>query len=101
MNCREAQELFGLLRDLPEQHPQRLMLERHLLGCESCAGEYQQWEESLDMLQYIPLEVTEEQAEAVNRRVDGSDLCRIAMAGSRRQARRHPPFPAESRILGR
>lgn len=69
MNCREAQELFGLLRDLPEQHPQRLMLERHLLGCESCAGEYQQWEESLDMLQYIPIEVTDEQAEAVNRRV--------------------------------
>lgn len=69
MNCKEAQELFGLLRDLPEQHPQRLMLEQHLLGCESCAGEYQQWEECLDMLQYIPIEVTEEQAEAVNRRV--------------------------------
>ncbi|MGP0586906.1 anti-sigma factor family protein [Paenibacillus timonensis] len=69
MNCREAQELFGLLRDLPEQHPQRILLERHLLGCESCADEYQHWEESLDMLQYIPMEVTEEQAETVNRRV--------------------------------
>ncbi|MGG6309567.1 zf-HC2 domain-containing protein [Paenibacillus macerans] len=69
MNCREAQELFGLTRDLPEQHPQRRMLEWHLLGCESCAAEYLQWEESMDMLQYIPIEVTEEQAEAVNRRV--------------------------------
>lgn len=69
MNCREAQELFGLMRDLPEQDPQRRMLEWHLLGCDSCAAEYRQWEESLEMLQYTPIEVTEEQAEEVNRRV--------------------------------
>ncbi|MED4956336.1 zf-HC2 domain-containing protein [Paenibacillus macerans] len=69
MNCREAQELFGLMRDLPEQHPQRIELERHLLGCEFCNTEYHYWQESMDMLQYIPIEVTEEQAEAVNRRV--------------------------------
>lgn len=61
--------MFGLMRDLPEQDPQRRMLEWHLLGCESCAADYQQWEESLDMLQYIPVEATEERAEAVNRRV--------------------------------
>ncbi|CAM4288803.1 MAG: zf-HC2 domain-containing protein [Paenibacillus macerans] len=69
MNCREAQELFGLMRDLPEQHPQRIELERHLLGCEFCNTEYHYWRESMDMLQYIPIEVTEEQAEAVNRKV--------------------------------
>lgn len=69
MNCQEAQELFGLMRDLPEQHPQRKMLEWHLLGCESCAAEYHQWDETMNMVQNNPMEVTEEQAEAVNRRV--------------------------------
>ncbi|WP_410768377.1 zf-HC2 domain-containing protein [Fontibacillus sp. BL9] len=69
MNCREAQELFGLLPDLPEHHPQRKMLEWHILGCESCAAEYQIWSESLDAVQALPIEVSEEQAEAVNRKV--------------------------------
>ncbi len=69
MNCREAQELFGLIPDLPEDHPQRKMLEWHILGCESCAAEYHIWMESLEAVQAIPIEVSEEQAEAVNRKV--------------------------------
>jgi len=69
MNCREAQELFGLLPDLPEHDPQRKLLEWHILGCESCAAEYQLWMDSMDVLQALPVEVSDEQAEAVNRKV--------------------------------
>lgn len=69
MNCREAQELFGLMPDLPDRHPQRKMLEWHLLGCESCAAEYHIWMESLEAVQALPIEISEEQAEAVNRKV--------------------------------
>lgn len=69
MNCREAQELFGVLSDLPEHDPQRKLLDWHILGCESCAGEYQIWMEALDAVQALPIEVSEVQAENVNRRV--------------------------------
>ncbi len=61
--------MFGVMPDLPEHHPQRKMLEWHILGCESCAAEYQIWTESLDAVQALPIEVSEEQAESVNRRV--------------------------------
>lgn len=61
--------MFGVMPDLPEHHPQRKMLEWHILGCESCAAEYQIWTESLDAVQALPIEVSEEEAEAVNRRV--------------------------------
>lgn len=69
MNCREAQELFGMIADLPEQHPQRRMLEWHILGCESCAAEFESWQESMEMVHLLPVEVSDEQAEAVNRKV--------------------------------
>lgn len=69
MNCKEAQELFGLMPELPENHPQRRMLEWHTLGCESCAAEYQIWQESLNAVHDLPIEVSEEQAEGINHRV--------------------------------
>ncbi|WP_055107782.1 anti-sigma factor [Paenibacillus ihumii] len=69
MNCREAQELFGLISDLPDDHPQRKMLEWHVLGCEYCAAEYSVWQESVDIIQELPVEVSAEEAERVNRRV--------------------------------
>ncbi|MBA9085337.1 hypothetical protein FHR92_001803 [Fontibacillus solani] len=69
MNCKEARELFGLIPDLPEHHPQRKLMEWHVLGCESCAAEYQIWLESSEAVNSLPIEISEEQAEVVNRRV--------------------------------
>ncbi|MFD3258868.1 zf-HC2 domain-containing protein [Paenibacillus lentus] len=69
MNCREAQELFGLIPDLPDNHPQRKMLEWHILGCEYCAAEYSVWQESMDIIHELPAEVSTEEAERVNRKV--------------------------------
>lgn len=69
MNCKEAQELFGIIPDLSEHDPQRKLLEWHVLGCESCAAEYHIWLESMETVTSLPIEISEEQAEAVNRRV--------------------------------
>lgn len=69
MNCKEAQELFGMIPELPDNHPQLKMLEWHTLGCESCAAEYQIWKESLNAIYAFPVEISDEQAEGINRRV--------------------------------
>lgn len=69
MNCKEAQELFGVAPELSESDPKRKMLESHLLGCECCAAEYKIWNYSMDAVLAMPAEVTEFQAEQVNRRV--------------------------------
>ncbi|GGH24314.1 zf-HC2 domain-containing protein [Paenibacillus segetis] len=69
MNCKEAQELFGMMPELPDNHPQRRMLEWHTLGCESCAAEYQIWKESLNAMHAFSVEISDEQAEGINRRV--------------------------------
>ncbi|GAA0135532.1 hypothetical protein YSY43_23720 [Paenibacillus sp. YSY-4.3] len=69
MNCREAQELFGLIPDLPDHDPQRKMLEWHILGCEYCAAEYSVWQESMEMVHELPLELSADEAERVNRKV--------------------------------
>lgn len=69
MNCREAQELFGLIPDLPDDHPQRKMLEWHILGCEYCAAEYTVWQQSMEIVHDLPVSVSIEEAERVNRKV--------------------------------
>lgn len=61
--------MFGMIPDLPEDHPQRKMLEWHILGCESCAEEYRIWMESLDFVQALPVEISDEQGEEINRKV--------------------------------
>ncbi|MFB5675577.1 anti-sigma factor [Paenibacillus terreus] len=69
MKCREAKELFGVLNDLPEQDPRRKMVEDHSAHCERCSAEWSGWQLSRSAMLQISDEVTEEQAENVNRRV--------------------------------
>jgi hypothetical protein len=69
MKCREAKELFGVLNDLPEQDPRRKMVEDHNAHCERCSAEWSSWQLSRSAMLQISDEVTEEQAESVNRRV--------------------------------
>lgn len=69
MKCREAKELFGVLNDLPEQDPRRKMVEDHNAHCEPCSAEWSSWQLSRSAMLQISDEVTEEQAENVNRRV--------------------------------
>lgn len=69
MNCDEAVALFGMVSDLPRNHPERVAFEWHILGCESCAAEYAIWQESLEMIQDYAYEVSYDEAEAINRRV--------------------------------
>lgn len=69
MNCNEAQDLFALIWDLPANHPQRLAFHAHLDGCEECSQQFEVWEEAQVLLHSIPVPVTEQQAERVNRNV--------------------------------
>ncbi|MBR2563244.1 MAG: anti-sigma factor [Paenibacillus sp.] len=69
MNCNEAQELFALVWDLPDSHPQRIAFQAHLAGCEECSEQFDVWEEAQMLLHSIPVPVTEQQAERVNRNV--------------------------------
>ncbi|PZT54515.1 anti-sigma factor family protein [Paenibacillus silvae] len=69
MNCNDAQELFALVWDLPESHPQRIAFHAHLAGCEECSAQFEVWEEAQMLLHSIPVPVTEQQAERVNRNV--------------------------------
>lgn len=69
MNCNDAQELFALVWDLPENHPQRIAFHAHLAGCEDCSEQFEVWEEAQILLHSIPIPVTEQQAERVNRNV--------------------------------
>ncbi|MFP4977843.1 anti-sigma factor family protein [Paenibacillus sp. CN-4] len=69
MNCREAQHQIPLLWDAPPNDPRRTELERHISGCAYCAAEWAIWQESGELMQELKEEVSEEQAEAVNRKV--------------------------------
>ncbi|AWB44995.1 hypothetical protein DCC85_12700 [Paenibacillus sp. CAA11] len=69
MNCKEAQDKLGWVWDLPKYHPDRQQLEWHLLGCEPCRVEYEIWQESQNILMDMPIQITDEQAERVNRNV--------------------------------
>ncbi|CAM4219169.1 anti-sigma factor family protein [Paenibacillus tarimensis] len=59
MNCREAEELFGIVWDLPENDPERLAFEQHLIECEGCAEQFAIWEESEAMIRDLSLEMPE------------------------------------------
>ncbi|WP_237690650.1 zf-HC2 domain-containing protein [Paenibacillus caui] len=61
--------MFGWIWDLPESHPERKRLEWHMRGCEDCSEQFEIWQESLNLVHSLPVEVCEERAEAVNRKV--------------------------------
>ncbi|MBT2288573.1 zf-HC2 domain-containing protein [Paenibacillus albidus] len=69
MNCREAQDLIPLMWDAPPTDPKRILLERHIANCSYCAAEWEQWEESVLLMQEVKVEVSEESAEAINVKV--------------------------------
>ncbi|WP_433946450.1 zf-HC2 domain-containing protein [Paenibacillus sp. SN-8-1] len=69
MNCREAQECFGLIWDVEEDDPRRKSLEWHVLGCENCAAEYDIWKETQGIIHTLQIDIQPEQAERMNRAV--------------------------------
>lgn len=69
MNCREAQESFGLIWDVSEDDPRRKNLEWHVLGCENCAVEYEMWKETQGIIHTMQVDIQPEQAERMNRAV--------------------------------
>ncbi|MDO7905051.1 anti-sigma factor [Paenibacillus sp. JX-17] len=69
MKCREAKEVFGLLEELPEHDLRRIRAKRHVEQCPVCSSEQEEWEELRLLMMSIPDEVTDAQAEAVNRNV--------------------------------
>ncbi|USB34782.1 zf-HC2 domain-containing protein [Paenibacillus sp. YPG26] len=69
MNCREAQESFGLIWDVAADDPRRKNLEWHVLGCEDCAAEYEIWKETQDIIHNLQIDIQPGQAERVNRAV--------------------------------
>ncbi|MDQ0192972.1 anti-sigma factor [Paenibacillus wynnii] len=66
MDCREAQDNIPLLWDAPPTHFRRIILEKHIAGCPSCAHEWAIWQESSLLLHEMKEEVSEERAEAIN-----------------------------------
>lgn len=69
MNCSEAQELFGIAWDLPQNDPRSHMLMEHLATCSACAEEFQVWEASREIFFDLDMEELQDQAEEVNRAV--------------------------------
>lgn len=55
MNCEQAEELFGIYRDLSEHSPERLLVDIHVRSCPSCAEQFRMWEESADLIRSSPL----------------------------------------------
>ncbi|WP_046215029.1 anti-sigma factor [Paenibacillus wulumuqiensis] len=51
MNCREAEELFGIYWDLTPDDPRRLALDEHVRECPDCAAEFEVWKESHELIQ--------------------------------------------------
>ncbi|WP_243767087.1 anti-sigma factor family protein [Paenibacillus agricola] len=50
MKCEEIQELLGAYWDLPEHDLKRRRVDEHILHCESCAAEFQMWQESTELI---------------------------------------------------
>lgn len=46
MKCAEVQDKFALYWDMPEDDPDRIEMEAHLLDCQECAELFGVWEES-------------------------------------------------------
>lgn len=69
MNCREAQEYIGLIWDMSKDDPRRKRLEWHILGCESCATEYEIWTEAEGIIHKLQIDIQPELAERMNRSV--------------------------------
>lgn len=51
MNCREAEELFGIYWDLAPDDQRRLAVDQHIKECPACAAEFAIWQESQELIQ--------------------------------------------------
>ncbi|WP_046226709.1 anti-sigma factor [Paenibacillus dauci] len=74
MNCREAEELFGIYWDLMPDDPRRLALDEHVRECPDCATEFEVWRESHELIQAEAAQLEEMptmtiRAENINRNV--------------------------------
>ncbi|GIP20089.1 hypothetical protein [Paenibacillus sp. J22TS3] len=69
MNCQEAQEYMDIMWDMSEDDPRRKSLEWHVLGCDTCAAEYEVWTEARDIVHKMNIEVDHSVGERVNRNV--------------------------------
>ncbi|WEK55711.1 MAG: hypothetical protein P0Y55_06610 [Candidatus Cohnella colombiensis] len=56
MKCEEAEQLFGVYWDLPEDSQDRLAMDEHIVGCSECAEQFKMWEESTALIQELPFE---------------------------------------------
>jgi hypothetical protein len=55
MNCEEAEEWFGIYRDLPEDSAERLTLDLHVKDCKGCTEEFRMWEQSALLIHELPI----------------------------------------------
>lgn len=70
MTCEQAQQMFGLVWDLPEGDSERAAFEAHLAECSRCAEQFRLWEESESMLRRLRLaEAGNEADDRINRNV--------------------------------
>lgn len=69
MTCDEAQKLMEIVWDLPDNDLRRKRLKDHVQTCRLCAAEYEMWVESMEMVHALEHEVSDLQAENVNRNV--------------------------------
>jgi hypothetical protein len=70
MNCEQTAEWFGIYRDLPEDAPERLAVDRHVAECPDCAEQFRLWEESAELIRELPFdEEIERIPDHVNRQV--------------------------------
>jgi hypothetical protein len=51
MKCNEIRELFGDYWDLPEGDWNRVRIDEHVKRCPECAGEFEMWRESAELIQ--------------------------------------------------
>jgi len=51
MNCSQAEEMFGIYFDLPEEDPRRKEVDLHVRECPACAEEFLLWKESSTLIQ--------------------------------------------------
>ncbi|MCR8642269.1 zf-HC2 domain-containing protein [Paenibacillus sp. N1-5-1-14] len=50
MRCNEVREQLGDYWDMPEDAPQRIAIDQHVLTCAECAEEFQIWQESTQLI---------------------------------------------------
>lgn len=53
MRCEDWQNKFSMYWNLPEDDPERIEMEAHMLDCEQCAGQFRLWEESEELIRQL------------------------------------------------